>query len=427
MSNKSIQEFPIDIFGQLEPYSETLSKGRAKVFYRGLNRNASYITDEFAEKLVATLPYAPIKGIFIDNGANDRDFSDHGAERTQGRAYGVVANPMNFAWERYLDEDGVEREYACVDVVFWTALYSELHEVIGKPLSMELYGPSLEGSWMNVDGNYCYVFTSGSFLGLQILGDEYTPCFEGAQFFSLETAEQVLKAADKCFAKGGQVEHLNFNIPDEVEKKNVEEIFSALNKNYNKDGGWLVDSAVLSAKEDATITFDFATRTFASLEPQKGENGEIICCAKTTATTSPMRLISETTYTQLLELPQTVQTAQEEKAEYRRVIEQKDLEITALKQSVFLLQSFKDGVERDEKLRVIANYEGLLSEDVLDSYKQNLSNFTAVEIDKELTYELKKVAPASFTKTPQYVPKDVPANGLSELLSQPQYRRNRSR
>ena len=40
----------------------------------------------------------------------------HGENRDEGRIYGIVPENYNFAWETHLDEDGVEREYACVDV-----------------------------------------------------------------------------------------------------------------------------------------------------------------------------------------------------------------------------------------------------------------------------------------------------------------------
>lgn len=40
-------------------------------------------------------------------------------------------NP-NFAWEKHLDEDGIEREYACVDVLLFTALYKEANDIINK-------------------------------------------------------------------------------------------------------------------------------------------------------------------------------------------------------------------------------------------------------------------------------------------------------
>ncbi|MCI7336865.1 MAG: hypothetical protein MSH35_09150 [Lactobacillus amylovorus] len=48
----------------LEKFNDVITKARCRIFYKYGNRNGTYITDEFAEKLVATLPYTPIKGIF---------------------------------------------------------------------------------------------------------------------------------------------------------------------------------------------------------------------------------------------------------------------------------------------------------------------------------------------------------------------------
>lgn len=138
MENK----FQVVVYGNLEQYNEVLSKGRCRIFYKGMNRNGSYITDEFADKLISTLPYAPVKGIYNDF---TEDYTDHGNERDQGRIYGIVPAEPNVSWETHLDEDGVEREYACVDVLLFTGLYKEASQIIGKPQSMEIYERSIKG------------------------------------------------------------------------------------------------------------------------------------------------------------------------------------------------------------------------------------------------------------------------------------------
>src|SRR5574344_1319298 len=106
----NINTFNVSIYGNFTPYSETISKARCRIFYKYGNRNGTYITDEFAEKLISTIAYAPVKGIYQGD-----DFSDHGENRDEGRIYGIVPENYNFAWETHLDEDGIEREYACVD------------------------------------------------------------------------------------------------------------------------------------------------------------------------------------------------------------------------------------------------------------------------------------------------------------------------
>ena len=118
--NKNQIEFPISIYGTVEKFNDTLSKARCRIFYKGGNRNGTFITDEFAKELISTLHYVPVKGIYDTD-----DYTDHGKKRSEGRIYGIVPETNNFAWEQHLDEDGVERTYACTDVYLFTALYPE--------------------------------------------------------------------------------------------------------------------------------------------------------------------------------------------------------------------------------------------------------------------------------------------------------------
>ena len=172
--------FNIELFGKLEKINETISKIRARIFYTQANRNGTYITEEFAVKLMETIPYTPIKGIFEDD---EKDFTDHGDKRDVGKIYGVVPQDYNFSWEDHEDEDGITRTYACVDVYLYTGIYKEASMILDKSLSMELFRPSIKGAWKIIEGKKFYEYTDACFLGLQVLGDDVEPCFEGAGFF----------------------------------------------------------------------------------------------------------------------------------------------------------------------------------------------------------------------------------------------------
>mgnify|MGYP004715110773 FL=1 len=181
--DESLLKFNVTLFGDVETLSPTLSKCRLRIFYRGLNRNRTFISEDFARQLIESLPYAPIKGIFDKDGL---DYEDHGGDNTDGRIYGVVPEDPNFAWEKHVDDDGVEREYACADVYLYTALYPEANLIPGKSQSMEIHKKGLEGEWkIWSDGEPYFEFQKGHLLGLQVLGDEVEPCFEGSAFFSL--------------------------------------------------------------------------------------------------------------------------------------------------------------------------------------------------------------------------------------------------
>ena len=106
-----IKEFPVVVYGNLEQFNQVLSKARCRIFYKKFNRNGTYITDEFAEKLISTIPYTPVKGIY-----DSKDYTDHGEERSEGRIDGIVPENPNSERKVHKDEDGVERENTRVEV-----------------------------------------------------------------------------------------------------------------------------------------------------------------------------------------------------------------------------------------------------------------------------------------------------------------------
>lgn len=235
-------EFPVSVYGKLEKYNDVLSKGRCRIFYKYGNRNGTYITDEFSEKLLSTIAYAPVKGIYEYD-----DFTDHGARRSEGRIYGIVPENPHLQWEEHEDEDGVARTYACVDVLIFTALYKEASDIIGKAQSMELYEPSLQYHREIIHGQQYIVFDEGCFLGLQVLGKDVEPCFEGAAFFQLqENIEEVVKKIQEIemtYSKGGQKEmpQMNFKLSD---SQKFDALWSLLNPNYTEEGNWTIDYAI---------------------------------------------------------------------------------------------------------------------------------------------------------------------------------------
>lgn len=134
----------VTLYGNLESVTDTLSKCRVRIFYKGMNRNRTYISEDFANQLIASLPYTPVKGIFSKE---DVDFTDHGEDNTDGRIYGIVMAEPNFAWENHIDDDGVERSYACADVLLFTGLYPEAKLIPEESQSMEIFRGNLKGEW----------------------------------------------------------------------------------------------------------------------------------------------------------------------------------------------------------------------------------------------------------------------------------------
>ena len=459
MIEQIIREFPITVYGNLTKYSDTISKGRCRIFYKYANRNGTYITDEFAEKLLSTIPYTPVKGIY-DN--FEEDYTDHGNKRSLGRIYGIVPENPNLQWEKHLDEDGIEREYACVDVLIFTALYEEAGEILGKAQSMEIYEPSIKGSWKIINGRRMFEYTEGSFLGLQVLGEDVEPCFEGAAFFSLysslkqlvdEIKEYTLKLPE--INTGGQsqmFEKINFKLSDS-EKHNA--IWSLINPNYNEEGGWTVEYAICDIYDDYALAYNYAEASYERVYYTKNdETNEVSISEKKKVfvidvTESEMNALAtirtlnggtyekaeevysqaskvseleeqNSTYVQKIEeLSDNISTLETEKGNFTTQLEEANNTITSLNEEIESLNTYKANIELKEKEEVISSYTELLSEEILASYKEKISEFTAIDLDKELAYELKKNNVSVFSKeqNPGFIPKDEPKTGIEAILS----------
>lgn len=213
--------FEVEIYGDLKPFplNPLHSLARVRIFYKYKNRNRTFITDDFAKELLASLPYTTVGGIY---NKDEEDFSVHG-KANQGKIYGIVPENPNINWEDHTDKDGVIRQYACCDVILFTARYEEANLIMGKSQSMEIYPPSRKGAWEIIDGLPYFKFTAGKFFGLQVLGDEVIPCFEGASFYNLQNEINNIISEIKQYAlsmEGGKTMDNETN--DIVSTENVE-------------------------------------------------------------------------------------------------------------------------------------------------------------------------------------------------------------
>ena len=90
------------------------------------------------------------------------------------------------------------------------------------------------------------------------------------------------------------------------------------------------------------------------------------------------------------------------------------------------MTSFKAEIEKQQKQAVIGKYSELLDEEVINTYSENIDNYTAKDLDKELAYELVNANQSVFTNGGQnagFIPKEEPAvGGLEEILSK--YKKN---
>lgn len=450
--NEAIKEFPVTIYGNLKEINPVLSKARCRIFYKYDNRNGTYITDEFAQKLINSLPYTPVKGIY-DN--FDEDYTDHGEKRSLGRIYGIVPENPNFTWEKHLDEDNVEREYACCDVYIFSALYEEASEIVGKSQSMELYQPSIKGDWEVINGKKLFKFEDGCFLGLQILGDDVEPCFEGAAFFTFyNDLKNVIKKLDEYSfnsnMKGGKSEmtKLNFKLSD---SQKHDAIWNLLNDKCTEENNWEISYSILDIYDDYALVYNYETGSYERVYYVKDDEKDSIelgarkKCYVIDVTEEEknaldaLRAFNGGTYEKIDENIQEIDTIKQQNSEFSTKIEElndmvstltteRDTSvdnynnaqntISTLTSELETLKNYKNNVEIQEKEQVIASYSELLNDEILNSYKTKISDYSsATELDKELAYELKKANLQVFTKSPQYLPKDEPVTGIEAILA----------
>lgn len=402
MAEKKIpSNFNVQIYGNLEPYSPTISKARVRVFYRGLNRNWSYITDEFADKLIATLPYSPVKAIYDET---EDDFTDHGTgAKGISKAYGLVPERNNGAWERHIDSDGIERTYYCCDVLLWTALYENAKKILGKAQSMELYEPSIKGTWRIMeDGFEAYEFTEGCFLGLQVLGsingEKVEPCFEGSAFYSLsknlsEQFSEIIKAVKNYNLKKEDVQ-MDENITGAAENTILEANPAPAESTApieNSEEGTVTDVNTVEPSASEDKTEDIVQVEGENNEtPVEVENTSEVITETQTSGAEDYQVKYQEALTRISELETKFAEAEEK-------ISQLLTEKTVLQDSFNHLKTerdnlaeFKATTENAEKEEILSKYAVLLSEEVLKSYKEKFSDFTAIELDKELCFEAHK-------------------------------------
>ena len=455
--------FSLSVYGDVTSYNEVLSKARCRIFYKGANRNGTFITDEFAEQLISTLPYVPVKGIYD---TMKDDFTDHGRERYEGRIYGIVPENPNFAWETHLDVDGVERTYACTDVYLFTGLYKqEAFDIVEKSQSMELYADSIEGEWQFINGKRYFVFTKGRFLGLQALGEDYEPCFEGAAFYtfvdSVKTLMTDLNGTDIFQKQNLEGEkHMNFKLSDN-QKYNM--LWTLLNDRFNEENEYIMDYAICEVYDEYAVVFKFETGEYNRAYYTKNDETDSLSIDKMEVcyivdvneaekqALQAVHAMNNNTYEKIDEVVADLNTKVESFTtqidEFNSKIEENDTTIATLQQDNEKLENelseakdnyttalekidtltsenealnnFKAAVELQDKEAVIAKYSTLLDEEELNGFKERVDEFTKEELDKELAFALVQSKSTIFTNDDNgFIPKpEEHLTGIEAILT----------
>ena len=414
-NNKSTPTaFIATVYGDLTTLNNSaLSKARLKIFYKGKNRNGSYITDELAEQMLTTLPGTPIVGYFD---ADKGDFLGHVSKET-ARAYGFVPETNNLEWETHLDNDGVYRTYACCDVILWTGRYPVATKIVGKNHSMELNPDTIDGVWVDYDDEFFFQFSNAEFLGLCVLGDEYEPCFEGSSFFELRNTNGTItsdltemfslykSAIDESNENptGGNTmdesmkdQELDSNVAEpvveeaaaeneaEVEKDVEVEVSTEMEKDTEAEEEVAEESA---DEEPVTEEEDCAADPVETEEEVVEEENEEV---ETDHTSEDVEEEKEEEKVEETE-EETTEDSEEAAVEESEVetnaalIAAKDEEIASLKAQLEELKQYKAVKIKEEKETILNNYSSKLTEEEIENFKSIMDNYeNPIDFKKEI-------------------------------------------
>lgn len=186
-------------FIQLTPMNPLISKCQIKVCYVGdePNRNRSVISKETAKQIANSIPGTPIVGYYNEQ---KKDFEEHNRSidykdgefiiKDATRPYGFVDMNAPCWFQKFLDDDSIEREYLMTEGYIWVGQYPEAERIFtqGNNQSMEL-DKNLINAWWTKDSNgkpLFFIINEAVMSKLCILGEENEPCFEGANITTVQ-------------------------------------------------------------------------------------------------------------------------------------------------------------------------------------------------------------------------------------------------
>lgn len=387
--------FSIEPVSEIQEISPIISKARVRIFYTGLNRNLTYITEEFAEKLLKTLPYTPVGGLWE---ADIEDFSDHGglgqANREKFQSFGVVPENPNVAWEEHLDSDGVLRRYACCDVYLWTARYKAAREIPKKAQSMELYMDSVKGLWKRSGAVEYFEFTDGHFFGLLALGDDVEPCFEGAAFYGLDSSAKEFFEELKNYTLSATKEHIGGTEMEKNLEQIVEETPVVEDEAVETPAEETVEEPAEETVETVEEVEETATEEVEEPTTEETETEEVDTATEETTADDA----GADTFAEVEEDDDDEDNDDDEEDEtvnYQAQVEELQAQIseyentiTELRAQVKELISYRNNAENTRKTELINKYSSLLGEEIASEYTAKVSEYTFEELKSDISVKI---------------------------------------
>ena len=381
----------VTFYKDLAPVGNLSNVGRTRMrsFYKGKNRNGSFINEDVANMLInsAMKGNVPVIGFYNHE---TKDFERHmGPELAKG--YGYIPVDANFAWEEYLEEDGTTKTYACFDCILFCDYFEEANEIVGKPQSMELNRDTIVGDWKVLDDDEEYfVYSFAEMKGFCVLGSEVEPCFESASFYFEKNDES-------------KFDKFSLLLSDLMEKVKEAE--------NNEEGGEqsMEENTIVTVEETVTETFE-----------EHETEAEVIVTAEETEVTTEVESeaevetiieavdapndfeILQNDYNELLEkfnnlnseietlradfneISEQLQSVTIERDEARNQFEEIQTKFNQAKEALSAFEAEAAKAEMEKKEKLISDYEKVLSEEEIDEVKPRIADFSYDELESKL-------------------------------------------
>ena len=427
---------PIE-FINITPINPLISKCQIKVCYVGEepNRNGSIITKEVARGMANSLPGSPIVGFFNED---KQDFEEHNRVidisngefkiKDTTRPYGFVDLNAKVWFQKFLDDGQNEHEYMMTEGWLWTGQYPECKRIIdkGNNQSMELDEETLDATWSKNKNNepLFFIINEAIISKLCILGESNEPCFEGStikaptiqfaleegfkeQLFSMinELKDLLNKGGEKVFTRysveigdtlwNALYDHVKDQYSIESVCEDGEQKFAVLiaDNKYYRLNFTMLDDAIEFAESvnliedytpeaepqfDASAVEQYAQNRQQELEKNQNNEGKV----------DKYNLEEIQEYVELnnrySELTNTYNTLNENYTTLSNNYSVAKERITNLETQIQELTSFKKGVEKAEKQKMIDSFYMLSDEDKKDVV-ENIDTYSLDDIEAKLS------------------------------------------
>lgn len=375
------------------------SRLKVRVFTKFGNRNGSYITEEVANKLIAsaTSGIVPVIGFFDPE---TQTWASHTGP-TLANAYGYVEQFLG--WEPFTDTDGVSREYAVFSVILFTDYFENANKILGQNQSMELDPASIQGDWALIGDTEYFVYTTAKMLGFCVIG-EHEPCFSVSSFFSKkedESDEQFNQFTSLLADLKGQIENIKGGeqpMDNVIEQQTdvVEEV---------------------SIEENAPVEVTETETSVETFEETNQENILQIQLTELQARYDELQANYDAATTRITELEEFQTTANNELETLRAENQELQTSISAYEAQQLVL-------EQERKNALIKKYELLIDAEEIHNIQEKIQDYSYDELESKLAiiFANQKINAVEHTETKQ-VPVLEPQESQFALLMK-KYRKN---